>query len=117
MNPELEKQVKQALTDRIVEPAAKPTPRPWRNGEYDKITDDKGETITLQGFALSMGRNDEAAANAALIVRAVNSFDALVAACEAVAAHIDPEAPIPNTSKRDAMLKLRAALALARGEK
>lgn len=72
-------------------PMEKATPGPWSvieitprdgSGTYlDKIVDACGNTIRVEGFSLSQG--EEARANAALIVRAVNCHADLLSALEA----------------------------------
>lgn len=92
------------------------TPRPWR------ITDDEGSIGTdyfpnvarvSMGFA---GRDSlrEAYANRALIVRAVNAHDALVAACEDVLRVWN--LPFDHADKKALTGRVMAALALAKGD-
>ena len=127
------------------------TPRPWGVGRYGNDVDnptthailaeflDTPITVALLGNSRHEPRSvDTVQANAALIVRAVNSHEALVAACEkmiewaewGVRRDIDLCADDPdenyespysadvNAHKqiRGDILKARAALALARGE-
>lgn len=54
------------------------TPTPWTLNKYDEPAGPHGDNIRVKGFALTS--SDEARANSALIVRAVNSHEALVEA-------------------------------------
>lgn len=94
------------------------TPRPWK--ALSGMIVNQPKIICILGDELYVTANSsrgDSIADQNLIVRACNAHDTLVAACEAIAAHIDPDAPAPTTTRREAMLQLRAALALARGEK
>lgn len=84
------------------------TPRPWQEPFHNESP--VGGEWVIPGVGMFFLKPD-----AELARSAANSFDALVAACEAIAAHIDPDAPAPTTTRREAMLQLRAALALAKG--
>ena len=81
----------------------------WGPAYVRSIVGPDGRTIRVHGLALSSG--DEPEANADLIVRAVNSHDALVAALlEARATMLSPAGayePVIN--------KIDAAIALAEG--
>ena len=103
------------------------TPRPWRvdggttpQGDLFVHVDD-GSIAGRTCIATVHGRIAEgAAANAALIVRAVNAHDALVEACEAASAIMSHAPgcvgdPLPCAGCK-CVDRLDAALALARGE-
>ena len=67
------------------------TIRPWRlSGEAGYISSPRGYVPLVTPFSESANRdkrggaNPEALANAKLIIRAVNGFDALLAACKSV---------------------------------
>lgn len=113
-----------------------PTPTPWiaaKNigedhyviGPLTKDSEGGSDIWTLAMVQIpsnicTQASKDEASANAALIVRAVNSHSALVEACEAALDLLDPvvgmnNPPIPPTSN-EVLAKARAALALARGQ-
>lgn len=92
-----------------------PTPTPWtaepggKRGSWIKGT-------TGEWAALACGDTDESArANAALIVRAVNSHAALVEALRSALAMIDASSlgKPGNILSRDRIASMRAALALA----
>ena len=57
----------------------KTTPRPWGYG-YHRGLDEHLVGVTLENVAIIEDRHENAAENAALIVRAVNAHDDLVAA-------------------------------------
>lgn len=59
------------------------TPTPWFIDEYKSVVDEKGQTISANGFSLVMSYGDNqkfARANAAHIVKCVNMHDELVEA-------------------------------------
>jgi hypothetical protein len=90
------------------------TPRPWdisRAGDRLVIRDGRRLSVaTVEGNA----PENEIAANAALIVRAVNAHDALVNALRAASAYI----PHDGNEERDAREAAEAALKLAaKGDK
>ena len=64
-------------TERVVQP----TPRPWHMDRDGAIAGDYRRLFFVETTYLDNGK-DEAAANAELVIRAVNNFDALVAALE-----------------------------------
>lgn len=104
------------------------TPRPWaydkdtgdiegpkRLGKIAQVLDENGDTY-LTGVTPGPHKVDIAIANAALIVRAVNSYDAMREALEAVIKHWHSK-PSNFERQEPEYLKLaRAALALAKGE-
>lgn len=60
-----------------------PTTRPWSQDRYGTVKDQNGQAIAANGIASVMCSGewqDEAKANAELIVRAVNAHDELVEA-------------------------------------
>ena len=89
------------------------TPRPWaveHDGESDERTCFPVITFEARNIAVVEAYYGDGAANAALIVRAVNAHEALVTACEAGLADLTG----PQTlTKKQACDLLRAALALA----
>lgn len=111
---------------------SKATPRPWvaqpeesdkpyirirgtRLGERYKIVN----VLTPVLHGEDPREADETRANAALIVRAVNSFDELVAACEALIADVVSQAATGDCGQFDpekvpAVIQARAALQKAR---
>ena len=106
------------------------TCRPRIYGPTERIAGDVVDPLICvcdsQGLyhsaATSEEMDAEARANAALIVRAVNSYDKLVVACEAALRTIREDAPAlmeprwgPDSGEHGTVRKLRAALALARG--
>jgi hypothetical protein len=89
------------------------TPRPWAINEdrlHEIVFDPGGDGIPI-AECFGLPDDGETEANAALIVRAVNSHEALVEACEAaddyVAAHAVTETQVRLVNQ------LRAALAKA----
>lgn len=81
-------------------------PRPWREygSGYTSIKDAEGNTVALA--PIKQARS--------LIVRAVNSHDALLAACEAVMDY--SFAHEPEYDFADVMKQVKAAVALAESE-
>ena len=84
----------------------KPTPTPWAIFKAG-IGEENGD-----GIASLWREGEEREANAALIVRAVNTHEALVKAAEDFVAKVDSG----RARSRDSYAKFKAALALARGE-
>ena len=104
----------------------KATPRPWvveHDGESDERTYFPVITFEARNIAVVEAYYGDGAANAALIVRAVNAHEALVTACEADVRLMgnlleDLEriaGPAVIRGIMDRMRHTRAALALARG--
>ena len=98
------------------------TPTPWKTGNAfdcarDHAISADGNLIARvmgNGYPIGTGWSPESAANADLIVRAVNAHDALVAALEAITGMVEAYAghPMSNDKRtKDA----RAALAAAKG--
>ena len=91
---------------------AEPTPRPWRlflQGNNEKIGDHAGRKI-----AVLCRTADERAANGALIVRAVNAHDDLVAAVKGLIDVIDGAADRFALSILSIEVKKKARAALAK---
>ena len=99
------------------------TPTPWRIDPLAPwlIIDEPGDSVcqTQQRVSLAIDQNQtERKANAALICRAVNSHDALVAALETferICTRRWRSLPA-DTPEKQAIDAARAALALAKGE-
>ena len=64
-----------------------PSPRPWYRDHIYYITDPNRRDVANTYFSYHQHDVDEA--NARLIVRAVNAYDSLLAACKAVEALLD----------------------------
>jgi len=98
----------------------KATARPWvveHDGESDERTYFPVITFGARNIAVVEAYYGDGAANAALIVRAVNAHDKLVAACERAERLVQPGNE-PRDGCRgmfpELVTQLRAALALAR---
>ncbi len=77
------------------------TPTPWSIGQFDQVSiDGKGtaDSICVKGFSLS--HSPEAKANAAFIVRAVNSHEELVQALVTVV-HMLKQESVPSVHQTD----------------
>ena len=87
------------------------TPRPWT---YDKrgerLLGENGKSVVVWKSGIAFGlRNEETEANSKFIVRAVNSYDALREALEAVLAVLYDEGPnlyAKQIEQAEAALKL-----------
>lgn len=92
------------------------TPTPWHLHNSETIDGPKGEWIATVKPILPGARLGEAAANAALIVRAVNSHAALVEALSEVLALYDcgGDFYIPYDVATKRLGRIRAALKLAK---
>ena len=100
------------------------TPTPWMASEgqlynYDNISKDSGKTLAYIPYYDEENERDRA--NAAFIVQAVNSHDALVEALTVIMSEIDEQQKCGGGYSIDTHLletldKARAALALAKGE-
>lgn len=85
------------------------SPRPWRMNEHRLIVDANGKLLV--GSAVDDGH---------YMIRAVNSFDDLLAACEFALMTIEHREGLSHRKDLftdDERDKLRAAIAKARGEK
>ena len=116
---------------------------PWSIKSFDKIADADGDHLLLTGVRMPMTagiRLDEARANAAFIVRAVNCHDELVEALDSLnrlvtdaqdklCAYLHPDSSIDDaqlanlmlehfdgTRQREVQKAARDAIAKARGE-
>ncbi len=119
---------------------SKSTPTPWQpiygdmpedvgGGKYLRhYAGPDGKIISLVGFALAGGTDtEEAEANAAYIVKAVNSHAAMVEALTAAERELEAIGPMPTYDTYDdrrrlmlgtvkALHHIRAALTLSQGE-
>jgi len=99
----------------LPEPQAGASARPWRNG-HGEIFDAHGNKIAYVRWAGSMSdhtEDDEGCANAALIVQAVNSHEALVAALRLALPIIEEDEAYTRTGITSAGEAVREALRLA----
>ena len=89
------------------------TKRPWKRDKYGYMTADGGNLYVAHGVTVPNGehhpRYAEAFANEELILKAVNSHDALVAALEAAIPMLTPATRTIGGTKR-ARLAAEAAL-------
>lgn len=97
------------------------TPGPWRVKPTDRRkvegTPFEEGTVVASCWTSSFAPpSDEAAANAALIVRAVNSFEALVTALRGWLTIFGAEGAYVSPLVGTALIETRAALAKATGE-
>lgn len=95
----------------------KSTPRPWAFDGQSVTAEGLRDKILLTGFALVMGRDDQAEANTAVVLRSVNAFDALVEALREVQIRLladHPGGAVNMESVKRAREIARAALALAK---
>jgi hypothetical protein len=83
-----------------------PTPRPWKLAQGDYAATDKteNETIFVTGAEYSY-KSEKDRANAALIVRAVNCHDELVAALDSLLNGQIGQISSDNIIKLDSLLK------------
>jgi hypothetical protein len=104
----------------------KTTPRPWGYG-YHRGLDEHLVGVTLENVAIIEDRHENAAENAALIVKAVNAHDELVEALRDIVSFLDeygregyclvccPPEPGEHIEGDCELLTARAALAKAEG--
>lgn len=98
------------------------TETPWKQDKWSAIKTPDGETLLVVGVAMPSGTHpkaDEAEANTAFIVRAVNSHDALLAACKSLMEMLGDYivcgaiSPRQRSENYKTMNEARAAIALA----
>lgn len=96
-------------------------PLPWKTSNTGAFEWPKVVTADdlIVAEVLKNGGHERTVANAALIVRAVNSLQSSIAAMEAALEHIGHTVPMSDNGRRErdeAMAQLRAAIKLAKGE-
>lgn len=88
MKTETKQPDRQAHTAGIPEQLAA-QPRPWKSTNEGRVADAKGKEITVSGLGIGHGSSHQwphGAANTEYILNAINSYDDLLAAAEAVVA-------------------------------
>lgn len=97
------------MTKHTARRTADHTPTPWEVGDDGIVTPYAGDRIIVQTGMDSIEADQD------FIVRAVNSHDALVAACKEAREFLEDGYPLENISPQEANLReqLESALALA----
>lgn len=103
--------------------SAKPTPTPWVRDQYGNVKPEGlRDNVLVTGFSLSTGYHQDGLpeANSALIVRAVNSHEAMVGALKTALEALEDiqfdRFDIDMDAVGIAVGSVEAAIALAKGE-